>query len=497
MKRAVWEQVAVRRTTIHHSAFFAEGVARETRMLFGISITGSVYVSRDGHIFQYHDAQQLARARRGFRTAFSRPSVQRYIAKHMIGDMERLAAWMCTHGDYATMTDTRLLQILHGRHVLFRRVIAWQWVGFLGKLAVEELLRESVRGYKDAAHIMRTVIAHDHPVHIAAERATLEQLALSLRKRKASKALIDKAITAHLTAYGHVTLYDETYAPLRPADVRRRLFWLMRRPALQQQVDATAHLYARRRRAFARLLRDPATTPRQRNLWRFIHQYSMLVELRNFYRGMICSVSVPLYTRIADRFGLSLAQLLAYTDEEIAGALSGKIRLSAPEARRRIALGGFVYRAKGNLVVTGPRAAALERRVHTSTTENRLTGQVAYAGATIRGRVAIVHSTRDMPKLKHGDILVSSMTRPEFLMSIKRAAAIVTDEGGVMCHAAIIARELHKPCIVGTKHATQVFKDGDKVEVDAERGIVRKLPLSARSPAPKWCGANHGIVRKV
>ena len=55
---------------------------------------------------------------------------------------------------------------------------------------------------------------------------------------------------------------------------------------------------------------------------------------------------------------------------------------------------------------------------------------------------------------------------------MKLAAAIVTDDGGITCHAAIVARELKKPCIIGTKYATEIFKDGDMVEVDAERGIV-------------------------
>jgi len=67
------------------------------------------------------------------------------------------------------------------------------------------------------------------------------------------------------------------------------------------------------------------------------------------------------------------------------------------------------------------------------------------------------------------------MTTPYFNQALKKASAIVTDEGGVTCHAAIFARELGIPCIVGTKVATQVLKDGDKVEVDANKGIVKKL----------------------
>ena len=67
------------------------------------------------------------------------------------------------------------------------------------------------------------------------------------------------------------------------------------------------------------------------------------------------------------------------------------------------------------------------------------------------------------------------MTTPDFVPAMRNAAAIVTDEGGVTSHAAIVSREMNKPCIIGTKIATQVFKDGDVVEVDAEKGVVRKL----------------------
>ena len=75
--------------------------------------------------------------------------------------------------------------------------------------------------------------------------------------------------------------------------------------------------------------------------------------------------------------------------------------------------------------------------------------------------------------LHTGEILVTGMTDPRFVPLMKQVGAIVTDAGGMLCHAAIVARELKKPCIVGTKFATQVLKDGDLVEVDADKGEVR------------------------
>jgi phosphohistidine swiveling domain-containing protein len=92
-----------------------------------------------------------------------------------------------------------------------------------------------------------------------------------------------------------------------------------------------------------------------------------------------------------------------------------------------------------------------------------------------RGTVRKIIKLSDIENLQEGEILVASMTDPRYLPAIKKATAIVTDEGGITCHAAIVARELKKPCVIGTKIATRVLKDGDMIEVDADKGIVKKI----------------------
>ena len=67
------------------------------------------------------------------------------------------------------------------------------------------------------------------------------------------------------------------------------------------------------------------------------------------------------------------------------------------------------------------------------------------------------------------------MTRPDYIVAMKKAGAIVTNEGGITCHAAIVSRELGIPCVIGTKHATKILKNGDFIEVDADNGIIRIL----------------------
>lgn len=109
-------------------------------------------------------------------------------------------------------------------------------------------------------------------------------------------------------------------------------------------------------------------------------------------------------------------------------------------------------------------------------TENitELKGTVAQGGFA-RGTVRVCRHARDIASFPAGAILVAPMTRPEYVPAMQKASAIITDEGGITSHAAIIARELGKPCIIGTRIATKVFKDGDTVEVDADRGIVKVL----------------------
>ncbi len=113
----------------------------------------------------------------------------------------------------------------------------------------------------------------------------------------------------------------------------------------------------------------------------------------------------------------------------------------------------------------------LERKGNATAT---LKGNVAFAGV-VRGTVKVLYSSDDIAKVQRDDILVATMTFPNYIPAMEKAAAFVTDEGGITCHAAIIAREMKKPCVIGTKIATKVFKDGDRVEVDAEKGIVRKV----------------------
>jgi phosphohistidine swiveling domain-containing protein len=105
---------------------------------------------------------------------------------------------------------------------------------------------------------------------------------------------------------------------------------------------------------------------------------------------------------------------------------------------------------------------------------SELKGNIACRGK-ITGKAKIIHAARHLTKVKDGDILIATMTNANYSTAFAKAGAIITDEGGITSHAAILARELNKPCITGTKIATQIFSDGDLLLVDANSGIISRI----------------------
>ena len=125
---------------------------------------------------------------------------------------------------------------------------------------------------------------------------------------------------------------------------------------------------------------------------------------------------------------------------------------------------GYIYNGKIN-VCTDYEKWLNKNNININKIDSSdLNGDVAYFKDAI-GRACLVFSEKDFVKVKKGDIIISPMTTPKFTVLFDKINGIITDEGGITCHAAIVSRELKIPCIVGTKNATKVIKDGDMIEI--------------------------------
>jgi len=134
-------------------------------------------------------------------------------------------------------------------------------------------------------------------------------------------------------------------------------------------------------------------------------------------------------------------------------------------------VGEDIYILQSRPITTIKSSAAAAQSSESGTGKIILRGQGASPGIA-SGKVVIVRDVKDTGKVKEGDIMVTQMTNPDMVPAMRKVAAIVTDEGGMTCHAAIVSRELGTPAVVGTKTATQVLKLGQTITVDGEKGFI-------------------------
>ncbi|MBU1198193.1 hypothetical protein KJ765_06840 [Candidatus Micrarchaeota archaeon] len=175
---------------------------------------------------------------------------------------------------------------------------------------------------------------------------------------------------------------------------------------------------------------------------------------------------------VARRLGWSAKEVYAHTPKEVVDALNGK-RITKKTGIRILHVNSGVAQLMDG--VTASQFMAEQGIVSKTQDEvSELKGTCA-CGGTVKGTAKVILKAQDLDQLEDGDVLVTVMTTPDFVRGMKKAAAIITNDGGITCHAAIVSREFNIPCIVGTRIATSVFKDGDLLDVRASHGIVRKI----------------------
>lgn len=195
------------------------------------------------------------------------------------------------------------------------------------------------------------------------------------------------------------------------------------------------------------------------------------------------SETVTMFSKfLAKKLGISLAEVLHYSADEWLLAFQKEQKLPTNLLTRRKKLCVMYSKTGFYTFFYGSKAKTLANHFEKSkilpptSTYTSLQGIVVSKNdKPITGKVRILKSARNIGQMKKGEILVTSMTSPDYIHAMRIAKAIITDVGGLMSHAAVVSRELGIPCIVNTKIATKVLKDGDMVEVDATKGIVKKL----------------------
>ena len=151
----------------------------------------------------------------------------------------------------------------------------------------------------------------------------------------------------------------------------------------------------------------------------------------------------------------------------------GEAQLKILEERKEGYVMVYLEEGDQEIIQTGSIVAEIREMLQPSISTTELKGTCAFPGRA-KGRVHNLLTDRNWHPPK-GAIIVTTMTNPDDTPIIKYESALITEEGGILSHAAVLSRELMIPCIMSTKYATQMLKTGDIIEVDAEKGIIKKV----------------------
>lgn len=211
---------------------------------------------------------------------------------------------------------------------------------------------------------------------------------------------------------------------------------------------------------------------------RFAESFTYWLDLRKISMMKQFHYMLALSGEIASRHGISYDDMMAYSNHQVLELMEHGRKMSDQELKKRKS--GFLIvfeRGKQPSYFYGADAKEIFSFID-KTDSKELKGMVASKGKEDEPIIqGIAHIILDPAKeeLRSGEILVTSMTRIEFVPLMRKAKAIITDEGGVACHAAIVSRELGLPCIIGTRKATKILKDGDSIEMNTTDGVVKVI----------------------
>ena len=372
------------------------------------------------------------------------------------------------HND-VPVSKLRQLYSEYERHMQF--LWRWAYLPFLMDDAIEIELRRALigRGIPVQRIPEVTSVVGVSPKFTMLQQEELILLKLAEKVARSGFERCARHISAHHGQWQWKNSWIYFQYPLSRAALEREIVQRIRKnpSKIAANIRREKQIKLRNKERILRKLGSPHVRQLARVLSEFTFWHSYKMEEMT----QAVHLAKPLLERLADVMDLRYEQLLQLTPLEV---IRGKIDRREVAARLRAS---GVLMLNGRMeILTGARLKLVQRKMEQRSGKvQEIFGLVVSPGKA-RGRVCVIPSGEvDVSKISipSGSIVVTSMTTTNMVPLIRHAAAIVTDEGGITCHAAIISRELKIPCVVGTQIATKVLKNGDRVEVDADNGTVK------------------------
>lgn len=388
------------------------------------------------------------------------------------------------HSDECTKADSCWQKLAEWHQIHWRQFIFGCFIESIDVYTDGDLLEETMRELKIAENEARKVdsILSSPEILSYLEEGQLQILRIAWeKKRGGEEAEINRGINQLVEEYSYIRV-NYLQAPM--AD-RRYFAGLIMEEARKDNFILREEIIKLETKVSRLRQEKKEITQKYRLQGDLSEKFAIIAELGAWMdeRKRLMQKSVLMIDLYLSQLARHLAEekdslRFYFIDELKQLVVSGK-KIADDEIRRRQDKSMVVYYRQDNKIKRklffNNDVEACFNLFFPKSTSLCLSGPVASkAGERIVGEAQIILDIYKQNFLP-GKILVTTMTRPEFVPIMRQAKAIITDEGGLTCHAAIVARELGIPCLIGTRRATKIFRTGDKLEIDFNQGKVKKI----------------------
>lgn len=338
----------------------------------------------------------------------------------------------------------------------------------LEKIATEKIVATLKKVTRKPELLYTKLVTPTQSSNIGKEYMSRLSLALKLKQ----KQRINKELKKHLKKFGWIALYSPMDELLTENVFLKNIEKLSKKPDLISELKLAKNKQQELKKTSNSAWNSVKLTPNdrllvrvmQKNAW--IRTYRRELVSQGFYQMR------PLYLSCAQKLNIDFSDLRQIACWEISEYLNNPKKIPYTQIKER--KHGYIFLQQKNKIqiISGKLMSKIFDPEKKLIFNSNLSGLPIYHGLAT-GPVRIVHKKDDLINFQKGDILVAPTVGTWMMPAVEKCAAIITDAGGVLSHTSIVAREFRKPCIVATKNATKILKNGQIVTIDTKKNIIK------------------------
>ncbi|MBU0472346.1 MAG: hypothetical protein KKF89_05670 [Nanoarchaeota archaeon] len=300
-----------------------------------------------------------------------------------------------------------------------------------------------------------------------------------INKIKTNKAVnVDKLIKDHVRKYCYLSVLVNNPPTTKEDTWKEIKTYLENNEAFRIESVRLGDIFEKEtKKKVNKLLKKLKPNKRIKLLIEGLRETAYIRTEDNAVMGLSTFLIMPMQNEIAKRLGLTYYELKELLPEEIIYYLKNNLQVPRKLIKDKLKASFYFVHEKNRYIFQGKEAEKyyklLDKKTKTKYVKE-LKGTPASIGRTV-GTAFVAKSSSTLKEFEKGGILVAPATSADFVPVMRKASAIITEMGGITSHAGIISREFNVPCLVGVKNATDIIKTGDKIEVDANKGIIKIL----------------------